>query len=156
LAEWKSVKRSSLKDVAIASIAINAFFVIFYLRRGDVCLVQGIVIGAIFPFVAFILEWRLHRIVLNDVWRKFDRPKDPVEQVIERMLTEASIPFEGQGPWQASKLFNYVFQQRYLLEDGSRITIRVKHEPTIYLGPVSMGPEVERLKGLVEKALDEP
>lgn len=152
MAGWTSVKRSSLTDVVIAGIALNAFLGLFYLRRGDICLTQSMVLGVIFPFIIFIFEWRLNGIVLDDVWRKFEKPSDPIDQVIERMLTEASIPFERLGPWQAFKSFKYRFEERYQLEDGTRISIRGEDEPVVYVGPVSMGDEVERLKGLVDSA----
>ena len=150
---WTPVKRSSLKDVVIAGIALNAFLGLFYLRRGDICLTQSMVLGVIFPFVIYIFEWRLHQIVWHDVWRKFERTADPIDQVIERMLTKAGIPFERLGSWKAFKSFKYLFQERYLLADGTRISIRGQDEPVVYVGPVSMEDEVENLKGLVDKAL---
>ncbi len=153
MAGWTSVKRSSLKDVVIAGLAFFTLSILYYLRRGDICLVPGMVLAVIFPFIVYILEWRLHSIVWHDVWRKFQKPSDPIEMVIERMLTEASIPFERLGPWQGSKSFKYRFQERYLLADGTRISIRGPKEPVVYVGPVSMVDEVERLKGLVEKAV---
>jgi len=132
-------------------IALYAFLVLFYLRRGDVCLAQSMVLGVIFPFVIFVFEWRLNSIVWDDVWRKFDKASDP--QVIEGMLKEARIPFESQGPWQAFKSFKFRFQERYLLEDGTRITVRGEDAPVVYVGPV--GKDVEKLKDLIEEAFGE-
>jgi len=101
---WTSVKRSSLKDVAIAAIALSAFVTFFYLRRGDICLTQSIVLAVMFPFVAFIFEWRLHQMVWHDVWRKAEKPSDPIDQVIEGVLGEAGIPSpsNASGPGRAS------------------------------------------------------
>ena len=149
---WTSVKRSSLKDVVIASVAMFAFVTFSYLRRGEVCLTPGLVLGVTFPFIVLLLEWRLHAIVWNDVWRKFERPSDPVDQVIEGMLAKASIPFERQGPWQAFRSFKYAFKERYLLPDGTRISIREHDEPMLYVGPVGMEDEVDKLKDLLERA----
>ncbi len=150
---WTSVKRSSLKEVVIVAIALFALFGLFYLRRGDVCLTQSMVLGVISPFVIYIFERRLHKIVWHDVWRKFERTVDPIDQVIEGMLTKASIPFERLGPWQPSKSFEFRFHERFALEDGTRITLRGQDEPVVYVGPVGMEDEVERLKGLIDKAL---
>jgi hypothetical protein len=142
-----------LKDVAIAAIAMFGFVTFSYMRRGDICLTPGLVLGVTFPFIIFIFEWRLHAIVWDDAWRKFEKPSEPVDQVIEGMLTEAGIPFEKQGPWQAFKSFKYRFEERYILPDGTRISIRGPDEPVVYVGPLSMGNEVERLKGLVDGTL---
>jgi len=150
---WTSVQRSSLKDVAIAAIALSAFVTFFYLRRGDICLTQSIVLAVIFPFVAFILEWRLHQMVWHDVWRKAEKPSDPIDQVIEGVLGEAGIPFQRLGPWQGIRSFKYRFQQRYLLEDGTRIAVRGEDPPAVYVGPLEMEDEVERLKDLIDGAL---
>ena len=54
-----------------------------------------------------------------------------IDHVIERMLTDASIPFERLGSWQASKSFDFRFQERYLLEDGTRISIRGQDESVV-------------------------
>ena len=153
MAGWTSVRRSSLKDVVIAGLALNAFLGLFYLRRGDICLTPSMVLGVMFPFVIFIFEWRLHQIVWHDVWKKAEKPPDPIDQVIERMLGEASIPFERLGSWKAFKSFKYQFQERYLLGDGTRITLRGQDEPVVYIGPVDMEDEVERLKDLVDGTL---
>ena len=153
MAGWTSVRRSSLKEVVIVAAALNALFVLFYLRRGDICLTQSMVLGVMFPFVIFVFERRLHSIVWHDVWRKFEKPSGPIDQVVEGMLTEASIPFERLGPWQAFRSFKFRFQERYLLEDGARITLRGQDEPVVYVGPVGMEDEVERLKDLIDAAL---
>ena len=150
---WTPVIRTALKEVVITGIAFFTLSILYYLRRGDVCLVPGMVLAVMFPFIIYILEWRLHAIVWHDVWRKFEKPSDPIDQVIERMLTEASIPFERLGPWQAFRSFKFRFSERYLLEDGTRISIRGPDEPVVYVGPVSMGDEAERLKGMVDGAL---
>jgi hypothetical protein len=108
-----------MKDVVIAAVAMFGLVGFYYLRRGEVCLTPGLVVAVIFPFVILIFEWRLHAIVWDDVWKKFEKPSEPVDQVVERMLKEADIPFERQGPWQAFKSFKYQYQERFLLEDGS-------------------------------------
>lgn len=154
MAGWTSVKRSSEKEVVIVAVALFALIGLFYLRRGDICLTQSVVLGVIFPFVVFVFERRLHAIVWHDVWRKFEKPSDPIDQVIEGMLTEAGIPFERLGSWQAFRSFKFRFQERYLLKDGTRITLRGQDEPVVYVGPVGMEDEVERLMGLVDRALE--
>ena len=153
LAGWTPVKRTALKDVVVTATALVALFGLFYLRRGDVCLAPSVVLAVIFPFVILVLEWRLHRIVWHDVSRKFEGTAGPVDQVIEGMLTEAGIPFERLGPWQALRSFEFRFEERYALEDGTRITLRGQDPPTVYVGPVGMEDEVERLKGLIDGAL---
>jgi hypothetical protein len=93
-------------------------------------------------------------IVWDDVWRRFEKATDHVDQVVEGMLGEADIPFERLGPWQGFRSFKYRFSERYLLPDGTRISIREHDEPILYVGPVGMVDEVERLKGLIEGAFD--
>jgi hypothetical protein len=154
LAGWTSVKRTSLKDVVIAAAAMSAFVTFSYLRRGDICLTPGLVLGITFPFIILIFEWRLHAMVWNDVWRKFKKSSEPVDKVIEGMLEEADVPFERLGPWQGFRSFRYAFKERYQLPDGTRISIRDHDEPIVYVGPVVMEAEVERLKGLVDGVFD--
>jgi hypothetical protein len=140
-----------MKDTAIAVVAIGAFATISYMRRGEVCLAPGLVLVVVFPFIVLALECRLHRVVWDDVWRRFEKVTDPVDQVVVGMLEEAGIGFERLGPWQGFRSFKYRFSERYLLPDGTRISIREHDDPIIYVGPVGMVAEVERLKGLIDR-----
>jgi hypothetical protein len=141
-----------MKDILIAIVAVLGLVAFSYMRRGEVCLAPGLVLAVIFPFIVLVLEWRLHAVVWDDVWRRFEKAAGPVDKVVEGVLEEAGIPFERLGPWQGFRSFKYRFSERYLLPDGTRISIREHDEPILYVGPAAMVEEVERLKDLLDDA----
>ncbi len=154
LTGWASVKGTSIRDVAIAGIAMALLMGFFYLRRGEVCLVPGLVLTVIFPFIVLTLEYRLNSIVWHDEWRKFKRPEAPVDQVIEGLLEETGLAFEREGPWKPIRSFKFTFEERFHIEDGTRVSYRGEWEHHVYVGPADKAAEVGRLKGLIDGVLE--
>ncbi len=151
---WKAVRTSALTEVVVTGVAFFILSILYYLRRGDICLVPGLVLSVIFPFIVLTLEYKLNGTVWQDEWRKFKKPERPVDQVIEGLLEEAGLAFERKGPWKPVRSFKYEFRERYQIEDGTRISYRGEWEHQVYVGPADRVAEVERLKAMVDGALE--
>jgi hypothetical protein len=143
-----------MTEVVVTGVAFFILSILYYLRRGDVCLVPGLVLSVIFPFIVYTLEHRLNGSVWNDEWRKFKKPEKPVDQVIEGLLEEEGLAFERKGPWKPVRSFKFEFIERFHVEDGTRISYRGEWEHHVYVGPTDKAAEVERLKVLIDGALE--
>lgn len=143
-----------MAEVVITGVAFFILSILYYLRRGDVCLVPGLVLSVIFPFIVLMLEYKLNGSVWNDEWKKFKKPEEPVDQVIEGVLKEAGLSFEREGSFKPVKSFKYLFIDRFRVEDGTRISYRGEWEHHVYIGPADKVAEVGRLKGLIDGALE--
>jgi hypothetical protein len=143
-----------MAEVVVTGVAFFILSILYYLRRGDVCLVPGLVLSVIFPFIVLMLEYKLNGSVWNDEWKKFKRPEEPVGQVIEGLLKETGLSFEREGPFKPVRSFKYQFIERFRVEDGTRISYRGEWEHHVYLGPADKVAEVGRLKGQIDGSLE--
>ncbi len=116
-----------------------------------------LVISLAFPVPILILLWMRWAAVIDAVSTLKWAPAPQVLQELERVLREEGIPFTKVTPDGKRGFYDVRWEEVYELDGGLRLNVLViKRMTRIFLGPVGKDnrDEVERLKRLVERALE--
>jgi hypothetical protein len=140
-------------------IVMLMIFALLYMLEGNTPLTQLIlVLILVVPIPILILLRKRWAEVLNSVHARKGAPAHKVLQALERVLSNAGVEFTKVTRDEKRGFFSVQWKEVFDLDYGElRLHVmEIKWLTYVFLGPVREDnrEEVERLKGLVEKALE--